>query len=137
MRKSPTWLRRAGRHLMAGLVGLGQSLGAYTTIESYGLVPASQPGQVPVAGRTEGGSTEGASTENAGDVPPPGHPERLVPVSELSGSDRRAWRRLEESWESVTTGTDRPDGSATLGSRRSAGIRRSRSRRWMPPPRRG
>ncbi|MGX4692079.1 DUF6059 family protein [Streptomyces sp. JNUCC 63] len=79
-----TWLRLAGRELAAGLVAMGQGLGAFTPPECHGTGPV---GEGPDA--------------DAGCVPGPGHPERLVavPVSALSSAEQAVWRQLDDVWE--------------------------------------
>ncbi|MFE3907442.1 DUF6059 family protein [Streptomyces sp. NPDC059153] len=103
MGRVPNWVRRVGKDLGAGLVAVGQFLGAYTPPECYGLGPV-------------------ARTAADDGTPVPGHPERLVPVSEWSGPERATCRRLEDMWEREDPGT---------------AISTPRSRRPKPHPRRG
>ncbi|MEU6079072.1 hypothetical protein [Streptomyces sp. NPDC047108] len=112
MWQAPEPLRRAGRQLAAGLVALGQCLGAHVPAECYDIAPTPES-----AGDTPGGRTARTSRVTGtarsdrtapadGRTPPPGHPERLVPVSELSGPKWAAWRRLEELWERDASGAE-------------------------------
>ncbi|MFG2194354.1 DUF6059 family protein [Streptomyces sp. NPDC048639] len=112
MWQTPDWLRRAGKHLTTGLIAVGQCLGAYTPAECYGFGPATAPASDTADGNRAGGDSASRDRADGGTaarrtglttpgdgMPPPGHPERLVPVATLSRPERAAWRRLEDLWE--------------------------------------
>ncbi|MFI8520759.1 hypothetical protein ACIGEZ_23460 [Streptomyces sp. NPDC085481] len=96
MRRSREWLRKLWQDSVAGLAAVGQSFGAFTPPECYGLLPAAPTAAVD-------GRAFPPPPPPPPPLPGPGHPERLVavPLSALSAREQAVWGQLAGVWEGV------------------------------------